>query len=184
MSQENEKDVVGKLTGEEIRLLIATLERALEPTDEDVRRQEAERIDRNISTIRETEEKLLIVLGAVLPDNNTDSTIIMNTMSEWLRISRMTQVESFRMQRNELVAYTEDEINAFGSDEESTKETLLLEYEIEVKEEEPERFPGNSGREEEKPGFFSIQQDNFPSSEQVLAFVIFCLVAFILYNLR
>lgn len=176
-----------QLTDDEIRLLIASLQKSLTPTEdeeEESRLREASILDQEVVTIRETEEKLVNVLGAYLPENDNNSTIIMGIMSNWFALARQVQIADARMRRNELVLYTEDEISAFGSDEESTKETLLLEYEIDVVEAETSRFPGNSGQEEEKPGFFSIQQGNFPSSEQVLAFVIAALVAFILYNLR
>ena len=178
-----------QLTDDEIRMLIASLQKSLTPTEDEEeehqsRLREASILDQEVVTIRETEEKLVNVLGAYLPENDTNSTIIMGIMSNWFALARQVQIADARMRRNELVLYTEDEISAFGSDEESTKETLLLEYEIDVLEAETSRFPGNSGQEEEKPGFFSIQQGNFPSSEQVLAFVIAALVAFILYNLR
>lgn len=180
-----------QLTDDEIRLLIASLQKSLTPTEdeeEEGRKREASILDEEIMTIRETEEKLVNVLSVYLPENDTNSEIIMGVMSNWFALARQVQIADARMRRHELVAYTEDEISTFGDDEESTKETLLLEYEIEVNEPETGRFPGNSGHMEEKdvtePGFFSIQQGNFPTLEQALAFVVVALVAFILYNLR
>ena len=180
-----------QLTDDEIRLLIATLQKSLTPTEdeeEESRQREASILDQEIVTIRETEEKLVNVLNAFLPENDTNSGVIVGVMSNWFALARQVQIADARMRRNELVLYTEDEISTFGDDEESTKETLLIEYEIEVNEAEVPRFPGNFGHSDEKdvvvPGFFSIQEGNFPSLEQVLAFVVAALVAFILYNLR
>lgn len=188
-----------QLTDDEIKLLIAVLQKSLTPTEgeeESSRLREASILDGEIVTIRETEEKLVNVLNAYLPENDANSEIIIGIMSNWFALARQTQIADARMRRDKIVPYSDDEINAFGSDEESTKKTLQyveeVEYEVEdevgVNEAETPRFPGNSGHPNEKDvvasRFFSVQEGNFPTSEQILAFVVACLVGFILYNLR
>lgn len=158
------------LTPEQIDSLITLLEDAKAESmvvDRDPA-QEASEIDAYITSLVETHDKLLTVIAAYLPKNESGA-VVQDSLKVWMTYALRCMIGEQRVLRDEIVPYDEAEMQALLDDPDTVRGRIdydaLLERRATVPEPEPEP---------EAPKRTSILNDwgSFPTTTQALAVAI------------
>ena len=154
------------LTPEQIDSLIALLEGVKEESSVVDRNpaQEALEIDEYIQSLVETHDKLLTVIAAYLPKNES-ATVVQDSLKVWMTYALRCMIGEQRVLRDEIVPYDEAEMQALLEDPDTVRVRVdynaLLERRVIVP-------------EPEAPKRTSILNDwgSFPTTTQALAVAI------------